>query len=165
MTEEEPAKRSRGNQTLYTPEIAEEILERLQNGELLSKICVGEGMPKESTVRMWAFDDYKGFAEPYARAREIGWHVIAEQAIEIADDGKNDTYVDEKGNTRTDHDVINRSRLRVDTRKWMLGKMLPKIYGDKLTLEGDMKVNSKSDEEIDARLDELIRKAGDVRPS
>jgi hypothetical protein len=50
----------------------------------------------------------------------------------LRDDGTNDTYTDEDGNTRTDHDVIARSRLRVDTRKWLLSKALPKIYGDKV---------------------------------
>jgi len=52
--------------------------------------------------------------------------------LEVADDGRNDTYTDEDGNIRTDHDVIARSRLRVDTRKWLLSKALPKIYGDKI---------------------------------
>jgi hypothetical protein len=55
----------------------------------------------------------------------------------IADDGKNDTYEDDEGRTRTDHDVIARSRLRVDTRKWYLSKVLPKIYGDRTIHAGD----------------------------
>jgi hypothetical protein len=36
---------------------------------------------------------------------------------------------------RTDHEVINRSRLRVDTRKWYASKVLPKKYGDSSTLK------------------------------
>ena len=45
--------------------------------------------------------------------------------------------VDENGNPRINHDVIQRDRLRVDARKWMLGKMQPKKYGDKLDVTSD----------------------------
>ena len=60
---------------------------------------------------------------------------MADELLEIADDGRNDRIADEDGNERTDHDVIARSRLRVDTRKWLLSKALPKIYGDKVQNE------------------------------
>lgn len=58
-----------------------------------------------------------------------------EDMLEIADDGTRDTYVDAEGNERTDQDVIARSRLRVDTRKWMLARMAPKKYGERITQE------------------------------
>ena len=62
----------------------------------------------------------------------------AEQIIEIADDGTNDTYLDEQGNVKVNTDVLGRSRLRVDARKWIASKLLPKVYGDKIdaTLSG-----------------------------
>lgn len=61
--------------------------------------------------------------------------LLADELFSIADDGKNDTQKDEEsGAIFTNHDVINRSRLRVDTRKWYLSKVLPKIYGDKLDM-------------------------------
>jgi hypothetical protein len=60
---------------------------------------------------------------------------MAEEILEIADDGTNDTYKDDNGNERTDQEVIGRSRLRVDARKWLLAKMLPKKYGDKIQQE------------------------------
>ncbi len=59
----------------------------------------------------------------------MGW---ADEIVDISDDGRNDTYIDDNGNERTDNERVARSRLRVDTRKWMLSKMLPKVYGDKL---------------------------------
>lgn len=64
---------------------------------------------------------------------------MAEEILEIADNGENDTYIDEHGNKRTDHDVVARSRLRVDARKWLASKMAPKRYGDKVetTVKGD----------------------------
>jgi hypothetical protein len=53
----------------------------------------------------------------------------------IADDGTNDTYVDGEGNERTDYDVIARSKLRIDTRKWWLARVAPKFYGDRISHE------------------------------
>jgi hypothetical protein len=61
------------------------------------------------------------------------------ELLSIADDGSNDTYVidEETGATAVNHDVINRSRLRVDTRKWLMSKLAPKKYGDRTVLAGD----------------------------
>lgn len=75
------------------------------------------------------------YAVQYAHAREAGWHAMAESVIEIADDPTNDTQVDDEGNEKVNHDHIQRSRLRVDARRWLVSKMLPKVYGDKLTTE------------------------------
>lgn len=61
---------------------------------------------------------------------------MAEEILQIADDGRNDTYEDADGHERTDSDVIQRSRLRVDTRKWLMSKLAPKKYGDKTLLTG-----------------------------
>lgn len=71
--------------------------------------------------------------------------LLADELLSIADDGRNDTYEVTEGeekSIRTDHDVINRSRLRVDTRKWYLSKVLPKIYGDKvdMNLTGEVSI-------------------------
>lgn len=118
----------------FGEKVKDSILERLAEGESLRAICQGEDMPAASTVCLWVKDD-DAFAERYARAREVGFTLLAEELLEIADDGKNDTYTDDNGNIRTDHDVIARSRLRVDTRKWMLAKMLPKVYGEKVVNE------------------------------
>jgi hypothetical protein len=68
-------------------------------------------------------DDVEGFAAQYARARLVGYHTMADDLVEIAD------------NPATDAVAVNRDRLKVDTRKWLLSKALPKIYGDKLTAE------------------------------
>lgn len=125
----------------YSPALADEILLRLADGQTLREICRRDGMPDERAVRMWALDDRDGFAARYRRAREIGYTSMADEIIEIAHDGSNDWM--ERTNARTgaveivpDHENINRSRLRVDTLKWVLAKCLPKIYGDKLALTG-----------------------------
>ena len=121
----------RGRPTLYTPELAAEIAERMAEGESLRAVCKADGMPAESTVRLWALSDVGGFAAQYARAMQLRAMRWSEEIMEIADDGKNDTYEDGEGGTETNYDVIARSRLRVDTRKWIVSKLLPKVYGDR----------------------------------
>jgi len=121
--------------TSYTEEAATTILERMSNGEPLRVICRDEGMPAESTVRRWATDDRDGFGARYARACDLRAEHLADELLEIADDGTGDTYLDEEGVQRVNSDVIQRSKLRVDTRRWLLSKMLPKKYGESSKLE------------------------------
>lgn len=128
----------RGDET-YTQELADDILRRLADGETLRSICATEGYPCHRTVWWWVKENVNGFSIPYAQAREVGWFLIAEDILEIADNGSNDWIPrnDPKNpGYEANGEHIQRSRLRVDTRKWMLAKMLPKIYGDKLT-DGD----------------------------
>ena len=91
-------------------------------------------MPDMSWVwRAMAADP--AFRTGYARAREILAELLVEELAAIADDGSNDTYVDEEGIRCIDHDVIARSRLRVEARKRLVSKLLPKVYGDRVTTE------------------------------
>lgn len=95
-------------------------------------------MPPESTVREWVAADREGFAAQYARAREIGYQTMADELLEISDDGSNDFMLRKRGDDEIEtvnQEAINRSRLRVDTRKWLLSKALPKVYGDRLVSE------------------------------
>lgn len=84
----------------------------------------------------WLDGSRPEFSEQYARAREAQADKLAEEALQIADDGRSDTYVDGDGNVKTDTEVIQRSKLRVDTRKWLASKMAPKKYGDKVAIGG-----------------------------
>jgi hypothetical protein len=97
-----------------------------------------------------------GFSEQYAKACEARTDAMAEDILDIADDGTND-YVErerEDGSTYevTNNEAIQRSKLRVDTRKWLMAKTMPKKYGEKLDLTtGGDKINrSASDAELDA---------------
>jgi len=125
-----------GRPTLYTDALADELLSRLSAGESLRQICRDPHMPDERRVREWAIDNREGFSPRYAHARQIGWESIAEETLEIADDGSNDWYERELKSGRKvkkfDYDHVERSKLRVDTRKWLLAKMLPALFGDKL---------------------------------
>lgn len=127
----------RGRPSRYSPHLAKAICQRLAAGETLRAICRDAGMPPERTVRGWALDDVEGFGPHYARAREIGYATLADEILEIADDSLRDTIPGVDGAPdRPNSEWINRSRLRVDTRKWLLAKALPKIYGDKLEVGG-----------------------------
>ena len=74
----------RGRPSIYTPEVAAEICERMAAGESLRSICRSEDMPKESTVRLWALDNREGFYPQYARAMETRMEGLADEILEIA---------------------------------------------------------------------------------
>lgn len=132
--------------TKRTPEVEAEILRRLSSGEPLTWICRDEGMPSATTWREWCRAD-EGLDIAHARARNDGFDAIAEQCIEIAEDGTND-YVDRvrdgKVEKTFDAEHVQRSKLRVETRLKLLAKWDPKRYGDKLQTEhsGSMTVVS-----------------------
>lgn len=120
--------RPRGSNT-YDPIVGVKICELIARGLTLNKISKIDGFPPRTTVIGWK-DTIKEFSDMYTQARLHQIEHWAEEIIDIADDGVNDTYVDNKGNIRTDHDVVHRSRLRVDSRKWLLSKLRPEEYGD-----------------------------------
>jgi len=146
---------------LYSPELAEDILERLADGESLKSICEREGMPSRGAVNHWVLNDHDGFASRYATAREAGLMTLADDILVISDDGSNDTYKDADGNDRTNTDVVQRSRLRVDSRKWILAKLMPKQYGDRLDLNhsGEVALSQQTDEQVDERVKALLAQA------
>jgi hypothetical protein len=121
----------------YSPEVSDEILDRLAMGESLRKICEDPHMPAPSSVIEWVQRDESGFAERYAHARSIGYQLLADEIVHIADTPMIGTKSVSKatGLEITEGDMIEHRRLQVDTRKWMLAKMLPKIYGDKQQIE------------------------------
>jgi hypothetical protein len=122
-----------GRPTRYSPEAVLEICRRMELGESLRQICATPGMPSRTTVMRW-LEAQPEFRESYARARERLVEFWADEIIEIADDTEKD-FVDRK----VDHENINRSRLRVDARKWLMSKLAPRKYGDKIaaTVSGD----------------------------
>ena len=124
----------KGRPSKYTDELVQIICRRIENGESLVNICMDEAMPARSSVLLWLSEN-TSFSDRYARAREAQADFLLEELVQIADDGMNDTYVTEDGKESTNQDVIARSRLRVDARKWVIAKLAPKKYGDKITQE------------------------------
>lgn len=89
-------------------------------GQSLRQACASKGMPAPSTFLGWVAQDAQ-LAEQYTRAREVVLEMKSDEIIEIADD------LDEDPKSRT---------VRIDSRKWLLSKLLPRRYGDRLQLEG-----------------------------
>jgi hypothetical protein len=134
MSQQPSAEQLTGRPSTYTPELADSLCDYLAEGKTLRWICEQSGMPSKGTVLRWARDN-PAFRDQYALAREIGDELLAEELLTIADDGTNDYMTIIKGDVSynvEDREVTNRSRMRIDARKWLLSKRLPKKYGDKL---------------------------------
>jgi hypothetical protein len=119
------------------------ICERIADGESLRAICKDADMPSKTSVFRWLAKDAT-LSDQYARAREAQADAIFDEILDIADDGANDwmeTSSEEGSAWRLNGEHIQRSRVRIDARKWMAGKLRPKVYGDKLDL--DAKVSGK----------------------
>ena len=116
-----------GRPSDYTTAIADEICTRLANGESLRAICSSDRddfVPHIGTVLRWVSEN-ADFREQYVRAREIQAETLADDIISIADGPKE----------ADDSIKTARDRLRVDSRKWVASKLLPKKYGDKVQTE------------------------------
>jgi len=126
-----------GAPSAYTEEIAEEILRRMCEGESINSICKDPHIPARSTVMLWVATDREGFSDKYARAMEARAHFWAEEILDIADNASND-YIERNDPDNpgyiTNGEAVSRSKLRVDSRKWMLSKLLPK-FSDKQTID------------------------------
>ena len=125
-----------GRPSIYNPELAAQICEHIAQGKSLRTIAEMEGMPHQATIMAWLDGSHPDFSEQYARAREAQADKLAEETLLIADESSQDTYVDADGNVKTNTEAIQRSKLRVDTRKWLASKMAPKKYGDKVAIGG-----------------------------
>ena len=124
----------------YTPEIGQEICDLMIAGQSIRSICQSDKFPSATTVFNWLATRGHRFLEQYTHAREIQAEMMADEILDIADDGTND-FVERETKKGAiilcDQEHINRSRLRVDARKWVASKLLPKKYGEKLELSGD----------------------------
>jgi hypothetical protein len=129
-----------GQPTKYTQELADRICEQLALGYSIRTVCRGEGMPSVASIFNW-FRTYPEFLEQYTRAKQESSDAMAEDILDIADDGSNDymaiTRKDESEAWQLNGEHLQRSRLRVETRKWLMAKMKPKKYGEKLDVVSD----------------------------
>ena len=115
----------------YSMEIAEQILNRIMEGQMLTKICAEDGMPERLTFYRW-MGSRPDLANAYARAR-LAWADFwaRKSGLILSLDGSGDIFLDESGKAIVDHANIQRARLQVDTIKWLVGKYAPRVYGEK----------------------------------
>lgn len=131
-----------------TEETLELICLRTFNGESMRSICRDPAMPSRDRLYKELHNNPR-FAAQYAQAREGLYQSWAEEILEIADDGTTD-YVTKVGRNgheyeAVDQEHIQRSRLRVDARRWLLSKLVPKQFGDKVEHEHSGEVTQRVD--------------------
>lgn len=157
-----------GRPLSFTPSIGEEICSRIATGESLRSICRCANMPAQSTVFLWLLRGSTGdtpelaaFSDQYARAREWQADSHADEIQDIADDGRND-FMEVHGSEGelkgylVNGEAIQRSKLRVDTRKWIASKLKPKKYGEKLDLTTGNKPITNDPVDIAAKAASLL---------
>lgn len=107
-----------GRPSKYTPELVDNICQRIALGESLNKICSDDDMPNMSSIFKW-LGEHEDFSKKYARAKEEQGELMADQIIALADNCED----------------VNKARLQIDARKWVAAKLKPKKYGEKISTE------------------------------
>jgi len=141
VAETDTDKPQRGRPTDYSVELAAIICERLASGDSLRTVCKADDMPAPRTVFMW-LGKFPEFVQQYEKAKQEAADALVEEMLDIADNGTNDWMEihDKDGECvgyKVNGEHVQRSRLRVDARKWIASKLKPKKYGEALTLKGD----------------------------
>lgn len=126
-----PPSKKRGAPTIKTPELLNTICAGISLGKSARAMCIETGI-SQRVLWNWLAGDAE-LMRQYLVAKELCVDAYAEEIIEISDDASRDTYTDEKGREVIDREVIARSQLRIDARKWYASRLAPKKYGDKLT--------------------------------
>lgn len=140
----------------FTQDMFDAICERISGGESLRSVCRDKSYPSRQTFLKWVANDPE-LADQYARARDAQTEALVDELIDIADDRAGD--FDEEGNI--DHDAIARAKLRIDTRKWIASKMLPKKYGEKIAIGGASDLGPIKTEEV-SPLERINRKLAGI---
>ena len=139
----------------YDDKVARRICERIMMGDSLRKIAADPRMPSKRSIIRWLADPKaSAFREMYYFARRVQAEVIVDEIIEIADDHRGDwkPIYNKDGDLvdiKADNEAIQRSRVRIDTRKWLASKMIPRMYGD----------NKHVDMDVTGDLAELLKSA------
>lgn len=133
-----------GRPTRYTDKLAQEICDTIASSSKGTKKLCSEHShwPCQDTLFTW-LKRYPEFSEQYAQAKRCQIELLVDEILEISDDASQDQYMNELGTLIANPPAIHRARLKVDTRKWLASKLVPKVYGNKIDIEGD---NSMSEE-------------------
>lgn len=130
-------KKGQAPRTDFSQALFDEICELMAGGESLTSICKRSGMPNKRTVMRW-LEKNEALAIQYSEAQNMRADHYFDQIIDLADNcrfGSKKVYKADGGIEIIDGDMVERSRLQIDARKWVLARMNPKKYGDKFTQE------------------------------
>ena len=153
----------------WNQELVDTILQRMSNGETLKAVCRDLNNFSASTFRGWVLENVSGLADRYARARILMLAAWAEDILEIAQDGTNDWLrIETKAGrvtTKVNRECIERSRLRIDTMKWLMSKLHPAQYGEHVQVDSNETGQHTIRVEIVHAKPEDIRKRFDFQPT
>lgn len=118
----------------FDEELGKEICEKVAcNTTSLRSLCKkNPHWPSDETIYKWRRENEK-FAGMYAKAKAEQIEALVDETLEICNDSSEDYIVDDDGKLQFNKEHVMRSRLKVDTRKWLASKLVPRLYGDKLT--------------------------------
>mgnify|MGYP001101409216 CR=1 FL=1 len=120
MTNDDKPVNKGGRPTIINDRLIDELCLRLSQGVSMRTVCLDDDMPNMSTIWRWLRQN-DDFARRYTAAKQESADAMIEDMLAISDQD------DEEEST-------NRSRLRVDTRKWIAAKLRPEKYSEKLDL-------------------------------
>jgi len=135
----------------YGPEVFADVFNRIIEGGSINRICSEPSMPSKKTFFKRIAED-SDLQEAYSRAMILRADYLAEEVVEIADTilpGVKTINKNGKVEIVT-ADMVERSRLMIDARKWQCSKLNPKKYGERL--QTDVAVTVETHEERLQRL-------------
>lgn len=135
------------DEDIYSEQIALEICQIIANTELtINDICkLREDYPKPSTIVGWRIT-HQDFANMYDNAKKTQTELWIDQIRREAEDESNDFY-ESKDGLKPNPVAVARSKLKIESMKWMATKILPRIYGDRIT--NDMTLHIKQEHALD----------------
>ena len=125
-----------GRPTIYSQELADKICAQLAEGMSLRSVCLSEDMPDKSTVFNWLRTKPE-FVDQYARAKEESADAQNEILLDLGDEA---IGLAQQVDSKASNAVVQAVKLKADNLKWVMSKMKPKKYGDKLDVTSDGKV-------------------------
>lgn len=144
-----------GMPTSYTEEMGNRVCEAVKASQsgLRTTLKADGSLPSLEIVMRW-LDQYASFRSQYTLAKNDQLRLMAEDIVDLSNDESLEP---------------NDKRIRIDTRKWLLSKLIPKTYGDKLDLTSGGEAMAAPSHQIDARIQSIImqaqkRKAGGMVP-
>src|SRR3954463_4417905 len=150
-----------GRPPKFNPEIGNEVCELIACGFSLRKASAALGIAHETVLR-WAVR-YPDFRHQYAQARALRVDWMTEEMLDIADDAASDWALDKEGNPKkVDREAVLRSRLGLETRKWLAARLDPKQWGERQQLDIHNDWSLLPLEERERRADEIIQMVKDI---
>lgn len=143
-----------GRPSIYNDELVEQICYAIANSSKgLREICKkNPHFPNPDTIYEWVRTK-PNFSELYYKAKRDQITPLIDDILAISDDTSNDDIINKSGELVANNEHINRSRLRIETRKWLAARLMPKLYGDRLHIDND---NSETLKEI-TRVKSLVK--------